>query len=151
MKLHYEGRVDIAATPDEVFAFMASPEKVAACLPDVISTEIADATHFTSVVRVGVGLVKGKFTFDVALDPKPELKTVEVTIHGGGLGSMVDQTAHAVITQQGVSLTTLDWASDAVISGPVATLGGHMLDSQAKRIISHVFARVGETLNGRSG
>ncbi|HXM19189.1 MAG TPA: carbon monoxide dehydrogenase subunit G [Candidatus Tumulicola sp.] len=146
MKLHYEGHEQITAPYQTVFDFMNSPEKVAACLPDVISTEIADPHHFTSVVRVGVGPVKGKFTFQVALEPKPEQKVVDVTIHGGGMGSVVDLTAHATMNADGAG-TTLDWTGEATVSGPVATIGGRILDAQAKRIITHVFTRVRETLS----
>jgi len=145
MKVHYEGSETIPAPYADVWAFMNSPDKVAACLPDVVSTTVADAKHFTSVVKVGVGPVRGNFTFQVALEPKADTKQVTVNIHGGGLGSVVDQVALATLKDDGAS-TTLDWSSDATISGPVATVGGRILDSQAKRIIEQVFANVRQSL-----
>ena len=48
MKVHYEGSETIPAPYADVWAFMNSPDKVAACLPDVVSTTVADAKHFTS-------------------------------------------------------------------------------------------------------
>jgi carbon monoxide dehydrogenase subunit G len=151
MKVHYEGSEKITAPYADVWAFMNTPEKVAACLPDVVSTTIADANHFTSVVKVGVGPVRGNFTFQVTLEPKPDAKQISVTIHGGGLGSVVDQVAVATLQDDGGGTTTLDWSADAVINGPVATIGGRILDAQAKRIIEHVFTRVRESLSGTAG
>jgi carbon monoxide dehydrogenase subunit G len=151
MKVHYEGSEKIPASYAETWAFMNSPEKVAACLPDVVSTNVADATHFTSVVKVGVGPVRGNFTFQVNLEPKPDAKQILVNIHGGGLGSVVDQVATATLKDNGDSTTTLDWSADAVINGPVATVGGRILDAQAKRIIEHVFTRVRESLTATPG
>jgi uncharacterized protein len=147
MKVHYEGSEKIAASYADAWAFMSSPEKVATCLPDVVSTDIADANHFTSVVKVGVGPVRGNFTFQVTLEPKTDAKQVHVTIHGGGLGSVVDQVAIATFKDDGDGTTTLHWSADAVINGPVATLGGRILDAQAKRIIEHVFTSVRESLS----
>jgi|SRR5271166_1184369 len=146
MKVHYEGSEKIPASHADVWAFMNTPEKVAACLPDVVSTTVADPTHFTSVVKVGVGPVRGNFTFQVTLEPKPDAKQILVSIHGGGLGSVVDQVATATLRDDGTGTTTLDWSADAVINGPVATVGGRILDAQAKRIIEHVFTRVRESL-----
>jgi carbon monoxide dehydrogenase subunit G len=151
MKVHYEGSEKIPASYAEVWAFMNSPAKVAACLPDVVSTDIADANHFTSVVKVGVGPVRGNFTFQVTLEPKPDARQILVSIHGGGLGSVVDQVATATLKDGGDGTTTLDWTADAVINGPVATVGGRILDAQAKRIIEHVFTRVRESLTAAPG
>ena len=148
MKVHYEGSESIPAPYEATWSFMTTPSKVAACLPDIVSTDVKDATHFTSVVKVGVGPVRGNFTFDVTLEPKPDQKQVNVVLHGGGLGSVVDQTALATLKDNGDKTTTLDWTSDAVINGPVATIGGRILDAQAKRIISYVFSQVRQQLTG---
>jgi uncharacterized protein len=142
MKVHYEGSEKIPAPYSQVWSFMTTPSKVAACLPDVVSTDIKDPTHFNSVVKVGAGPVRGNFNFEVTLEPKPDTKQVSVNIHGGGLGSVVDQVAVATLADQGDGSTTLDWSSDATINGPVATVGGRVLDAQAKRIIEYVFTQV---------
>jgi uncharacterized protein len=151
MKVHYEGSEKIPAPYADAWAFMSSPEKVASCLPDVVSTDIADANHFTSVVKVGVGPVRGNFTFQVTLEPKADVHQVLVSLHGGGLGSVVDQVATATFKDNGDNTTTLDWSADAVINGPVATVGGRILDAQAKRIIEYVFTRVRENLSVAPG
>jgi uncharacterized protein len=151
MKVHYEGKEQIAAPYDAAWKFMTASDKVSTCLPDVLSTEIADDKNFTSVVRVGVGPVKGKFTFQVGLEPKPDEHIVGVKMHGGGMGSVVDLQANAVMADDGGSATTLTWSADAVVNGPVATIGGRILDAQAKRIIEYVFTSVKETLGKEQG
>jgi len=148
MKVHYEGQEKIPASFADTWTFMTTPAKVASCLPDIVSTDVKDATHFTSVVKVGVGPVRGNFTFDVTLEPNAGAKTVSVNIHGGGLGSVVDQVAVATMKDNGDNTTTLDWSCDATINGPVATIGGRILDAQAKRIIEYVFTQVRTQLTG---
>lgn len=151
MKLHYEGQELIGAPYETVLTFMSSSAKVSGCLPDVLSTDIADGRHFASTVQVGVGPVKGKFTFQVSLEPNPEERAVGVKMHGGGMGSAVDLQARAVLKDGGDHTTALDWTGDAIVNGPVATVGGRILDAQAKRIIQHVFSKVRETLNAEQG
>ena len=46
-----------------VYVPVNDPAKVGRCLPEVIDVTVRDATHFDAVVRVGVGPVRGKFTF----------------------------------------------------------------------------------------
>jgi carbon monoxide dehydrogenase subunit G len=148
MKVSYSGSEKIAAPYDAAWTFMTTPAKVASCLPDAVSTDVKDATHFTSVVKVGVGPVRGNFTFDVTLEPDAGAKKVNVNIHGSGLGSVVDQVAVAAFKDNGDGTTTLDWSSDATIGGPVATIGGRILDAQAKRTIEGVFSQVRQQLTG---
>ena len=142
MKLQYNGQEQIPASIDEVWAFINDPEKIAACLPDVQSHEVRDPQHVDVVVRVGVGPVRGNFKFKIALQPDPTSNRMNVTIGGGGLGSAVDLTAGATLKDNGDGTTTLDWDGTATMRGPLAAVGGRVLDAQAKKMISQTFANV---------
>jgi uncharacterized protein len=141
VNLHYEGREEIPADPAAVWAFVNDPEKVGHCLPEVIQVTVRDPRHFDAVVGVGVGPVRGKFTFKFELQPDETARRMNMKIAGGGLGSAVDLTAGADIVQaeQG---TTLNWTGSAIMRGPVAAVGGRVLDAQAKRLIAQTFANV---------
>jgi uncharacterized protein len=141
VNLQYEGREDIPADPAAVWAFVNDPEKVGQCLPEVIQVTVRDPTHFDAVVGVGVGPVRGKFTFKFELQPDETARRMNMKIAGGGLGSAVDLTAGADIVQaeQG---TTLNWTGSAIMRGPVAAVGGRVLDAQAKKLIAQTFANV---------
>jgi hypothetical protein len=88
-----------------------------------------------------VGPVRGKFTFKVELQPDETARRMNMKIAGGGLGSAVDLTAGAEIVQAGPG-TTLNWRGSAVMRGPVAAVGGRVLDAQAKKLIAQTFANV---------
>ncbi len=142
MKLQYNGQEQIPASIDEVWAFINDPEKIAACLPDVQSHEVRDPQHVDVVVRVGVGPVRGNFKFKIALQPDQASNRMNVTIGGGGLGSAVDLTAGATLKDNGDGTTTLDWDGTATMRGPLAAVGGRVLDAQAQKMISQTFANV---------
>jgi carbon monoxide dehydrogenase subunit G len=67
---------------------------------------------------------------------------MNMKISGGGLGSVVDLLAGADIKDNGDKTTTLDWQGTATMRGPVATVGGRVIDAQAKRVITTTFANV---------
>jgi len=142
MNLAWNGQEIIAAPVAEVWAFITDPAKIASCLPDVLESTVHDANNFDAVVQVAVGPVRGKFKFKVALDPQPAANHMNLKISGGGFGSVVDLLAGADIKDDGNATTTLDWNGTATMRGPVATVGGRVLDAQAKRVIETTFANV---------
>lgn len=142
MKLQYTGQEQIAAGIAEVWAYIADPEKIAACLPDMQSYTVRDARHVDVVVRVGVGPVRGNFKFKIELQPDRATNHMTVAISGGGLGSVVDLTAAADLKDNGDGTTVLDWNGTATMRGPVAAVGGRVLDAQAQKLIAQTFANV---------
>jgi uncharacterized protein len=142
VNLEYSGTETIPAGKDAVWAFITDPSNIAACMPDVLESTVVDPRTFDAVVQVGVGPVRGKFKFHVVLDPQPGGDRLNMKISGGGFGSVVDLTAGADIKSDAPNSTTLDWTGQASMRGPVATVGGRVIDAQAKRVISTTFANV---------
>jgi carbon monoxide dehydrogenase subunit G len=142
VNLQYSGVEQIPAHPDQVWAFVTDPEKVGYCLPEVVEVSVRDPTHFDAVVRVGVGPVRGRFKFKFELQPDAAARRVNMKISGGGLGSAVDLTAGADVRPGEGGGTALDWGGSAVMRGPVAAVGGRVLDAQAQKLITQTFANV---------
>jgi carbon monoxide dehydrogenase subunit G len=143
MKLQYTGQERIPADGDTVWAFITDPEKVGRCLPEVIEVNVYDPAHFDAVVRVGVGPVRGKFKFKFELQPDAAARRMTMKIAGGGLGSAMDLSAGADLARDGEQGTVLNW-----MRGPVAAVGGRVLDAQAQKLISQTFANVKQALTG---
>ncbi len=148
MNLEYKGQEVIPVPKDKVWAFINDPNKIAACVPDVVSSNIRDEHNFDATVGVAVGPVRGKFTFKISLDPQPDGNHMNMKIGGGGFGSVVDLLATSEVKDNGDGTTTLDWSATASMRGPVATVGGRVIDAQAQRVISQTFANVKSQLSG---
>ena len=147
MNLQYNGQEQIPADPEKVWAFVSDPEKVGRCLPDVLEVNVHDPAHFDAVVKVGVGPVRGRFTFKFELQPDQAARTMKMKISGGGFGSAVDLTAGAdIIPGADPGTTTLNWNGTAIMRGPVAAVGGRVLDAQALKLIAQTFANVRDQL-----
>ena len=146
MNLQYSGEEHIPAGLDEVWAFVTDPDKVGHCFPDVVDVAVQDPTHFDAVVQVGIGPVRGKFKLKVELVPDAAKRRLDMKISGGGFGSAVDLTAGADVVEAAAGATTLKWGGEAVARGPIAAVGGRVLDAQARKLIGQAFATVREHL-----
>ncbi len=146
MNLQYNGEEKIPADPTKVWTFVNDPEKIGHCLPDLLDLTVHDPKHFDAVVRVAVGPVRGKFTLKFELQPDDAARRINMKIAGGGFGSAVDLTAGADIVPGEGTDTTLRWDGSAVMRGPVAAVGGRVLDGQARKLITQTFTNVREHL-----
>lgn len=149
MNLQFSGNEVISRSKSDVWNFVNDPNNVAPCLPDVIDYHINDARNFDATVGVAVGPVRGKFKFKIALDPQSDGEHLNLKISGGALGSVVDVAADADITGD-TTATALDWTANASVRGPVATVGGRVLQAQAQRIIGETFSNIKTRLSDRT-
>jgi carbon monoxide dehydrogenase subunit G len=146
VNLQYTGEETIPAGPDTVWTFVTDPEKVGRCFPDVIDVTVQDPTHFDATVKVGVGPVRGKFKIKVELLPGASNRRIDLKMSGGGFGSAVDMTAGADLVDAGAGTTLLKWSGQAEARGPIAAVGGRVLDAQAQKLIAQAFGNVRQQL-----
>jgi carbon monoxide dehydrogenase subunit G len=146
VNLQNSGEEKIPATLDAVWAFVTDPEQVGHCFPDVVDVTVQDRTHFVATVNVGVGPVRGKFKMKVELQPDPSMHHVGMKMSGGGFGSAVDLTAAADLVDVGAGTTLLKWSGQAEARGPIAAVGGRVLDAVAKRLIEQAFSNIRKQL-----
>jgi carbon monoxide dehydrogenase subunit G len=146
VKLQYSGEERIPASVETVWGFVTNPEKVGRCFPDVADVTMQDPTHLEAVVKVGVGPVRGKFKLKVELLPDPAAHHIDMKMSGGGFGSAVDLTANADLSDAGDGTTRLTWSGQAEARGPIAAVGGRVLDSEAKKLIVKAFGNIRQQL-----
>ena len=130
-----------------MWAFVSGPEKVLTCVPELIEGAVRDPSHFEAVVRVAVGPVRGRFTFKFEMQPDPAARRMQMRISGGGFGSAVDMTAVSDVVAASDDATLLNWSGEAVMRGPVAAVGGRVLEAQANKLITQTFANIRERLS----
>lgn len=147
MNLQWNGREQIDKPREQVWRFINEPANVAACLPDVIEYNRHDEHEFDATVQVAVGPVRGRFKFKILLAPQDDGERMNMTISGGGFGSVVDLLAQADVKGDDKA-TTLDWSGSATMRGPLATVGGRVLDAQARRVIATTFANIKTRVGG---
>jgi uncharacterized protein len=146
VNLQNAGEEKIPAGLDAVWAFVNDPAKVGRSFPELVDLSVQDATHFEAVVKVGVGPVRGKFRIRCELVPDAATHHIDMKMAGGGFGSTVDLNAAADLVDAGDGTTLLKWRGQAEARGPIAAVGGRVLDAQAQKLIAQAFGNVREQL-----
>jgi carbon monoxide dehydrogenase subunit G len=144
---NYSGDFTIPVSREMVWNFLMDPHKVGPCLPDLLSMDVSDNHHFRAKVRVGLGPIRGAFDLANSITVEEEGKSASMSVKGGGMGSGIDMSAKMSLEdledQQG---TLLKWSCDVVVSGPIATIGGRLIDGQARKITEQVFENIRNAL-----
>jgi carbon monoxide dehydrogenase subunit G len=148
MNLQWTGQELVAADRATTWIFINDPGQISQCLPDLLEAIVHDERSFDAIVQVALGPVRGKFKFRIVLEPQADGSHLYLKISGGGLGSVVDLHAGAIVSEHIDGSTILDWHGKASMRGPVATVGGRVVDAQAQRVISTTFANVKSRLAG---
>lgn len=138
----YSGEYHIPASQETVWQFLTDPHKVGPCLPDLLELEVIDEHNFKAVVRVGVGPIRGKFTLNNSLTIEEPGTSAKMQVKGGGMGSGINLSAEMNLSKHDEGGVLLRWSSDVVVNGPIATVGGRLIDGQAKKITEQVFDNI---------
>lgn len=137
--MHFDGSVPIRADRAAVWAFVNDPTKVAACGPGVESVEVIDEHHFKVVARVGIGMVKARFTVDVTRGREQAPDFAELSGSGKAPGSAVDGSARMDLSDGPDGSTTMDWTTDVHIHGRLASVGARLIEGTARKLIGQTF------------
>lgn len=148
MALHFEGELTIRAPREKTWAFLLDPHAVSTCLPDVQRLEVVEEGRFKAVVRVGVGFIKGNFSFDMSLGDLRSPSHALISARGSGMGSAVDVRSTVDLVEADPETTTLQWTADVVVSGTIASVGARILSSTVEKKTAELFECIKTRLEG---
>jgi len=143
MNLKIDGTEHIAVPAAAVWRFVSDPGSVGRCLPDLQELQVVDPQHLIAFVKIGVGPVRGRFKMEMALAPGDG--ELGLRLKGSGLGSGLQMKAQLRLAGAAAG-TDLHWTAEASVSGPLASVGGRLLDAQAKKTVQQLFANIRHSL-----
>jgi len=141
----FQGTVTIGAPRAEVYAFLTDPARVSQCAPDVQRVELIDEERFKVTARVGVGPIRATFALDVSWLERVAPESARARAKGAAPGSAVNLTALMTLSELPEG-TRLDWQTEVVVAGAIASVGARLLQGTADRIANQVFACVKQKL-----
>jgi len=137
--MKFQGTVEIAAPRDTVWAYVADPEKVAACGPGVESVTRVDETHYRAVAKVGIGFISARFAGDLAIVEQQPPDRMVIKVHGQAPGSAADAVASMALRDGTDGTTLMDWSADVTISGTLASVGARLIEGTANKLTAQTF------------
>ena len=149
LALQASGIVDIAATPEQVFAVLLDPQALARVIPGCHALVSDGPDRYKADVTVGVGMIKARYEARIELseiDAPRSLRLACQGISSLGTGSG-DGLVRLEATPEG---TRLYYDYQAQVGGKVAMVGSRMLEGAAKIIVAQLFESLGRQAAGGS-
>jgi len=134
MAISFEGEFEVQLKKEDVYRFLASPERFAPLLPGFESMEVEDPKTCRVKLKVGVPQIPG--TANVRLHLAEEKPPDRARYSGKGTltgGSMNLTSGFDLVERDGK--TAVQWRGEVLIAGRLQSLAGGLLKPLAKKSI----------------
>lgn len=148
--IKFDGKIQVNASRDVVFAFIGNPSMVSSCIPDSKNFNQKDDKNFTLDVAVGIGFVSGTFELIGSIN-KAENNQLTYNIEGAGIGSTVKVILSLDLgADNGVS-TEVSWGAELDLTGVVSGVSESILKKVSEEKIAAIIVNVKNSLEGKKG
>ena len=140
----FEGKIEVAASPLEVWDFLMDIEKFASCLPGLEQVTRVDERTFDGVLSAAGGPISGKFAFrSTMVESAPPTEMVVQTEGTDSVTkSAVSVTMKVALTEKIASRTELGYHAEVGIKGRLAILGDMVLRATTVLILEEFALRL---------
>jgi carbon monoxide dehydrogenase subunit G len=142
-----DGSAVLHAEPERVWAVLTDPAVLARTIPGCETLERVGEDAYRMDVAVGVGAIRGTYAGEVHLTDQERPSSYVMHASGAGAPGQVRATVRIGLAPCDEG-TTLTWAADAVVGGPVAGVGQRMITGVARRLATQFFTAVDAELTG---
>lgn len=143
-----EGKIEIRAPADEVWAFLIDIDRFASCVPGLERATQIDERTFDGVVGATVGPISGKFNFRSTIvdSTPPEAMTVQTDGTDSVTKSAMAAKLSVKLAETAEKATELDLHADIAIKGRLAILGDMVLRATGALLLEEFGRRLKEKL-----
>ncbi len=145
--MNVNGTKELDAPREVVWSVINDPAQMAGLMPGVEGFEIKDDRHWQAKVKVPLGLGGLKMTIDFEKVEERPLEFASMSAKGKGVGAMMNMTTSFTLSGDGPR-TSMDWAADVKIAGPVGSMGQRVLqpiiNQQVENVLSALDTKVAE-------
>jgi uncharacterized protein len=137
--VNVNGTKEFDAPRDTVWSVLNDPAQMAQLMPGVESFEIKDDRHWQAKVKIPLGLGGLKMTIDFEKLEERAPEYSSLNAKGNGVGALMNMTTQFTLHEKDAG-TSMDWAADVKIAGPVGSMGQRVLQPIVNQQVSNVLA-----------
>jgi carbon monoxide dehydrogenase subunit G len=136
-----EGRYQIPAPADRIYAALQDPDVLTRCIPGCEKMEKSGDDRYRVTLKLGVAAIRGSYTGSIAIADKRPGEALTLQAEGSGAPGFVKGQGRVVLTEQ-AEATELAVEGDAQVGGKVAAVGQRMLGGVSKQLMNEFFNRL---------
>jgi carbon monoxide dehydrogenase subunit G len=146
-----DGTKDFDAPAQVVWDVLNDPSKMAQLMPGVQSFDVQDDRRWSASVKIPLGLggLKMKIRFE-KLEER-ELEFSKLAAKGEGVGAIMNMETSFELADTDAGGTTMKWAADVKIAGPVGGMGQRVLQPIVNQQVGNVLASLDEQVQAAAG
>ena len=137
------GTKELPAPRETVWSVISEPSEMAKLMPGVESFEIKDEKHWQAKVKIPLGLGGLKMTIDFEKLEERAPEFASMNAKGNGVGALMNMTTQFTLNEAGEG-TSMDWAADVRIAGPVGSMGQRVLQPIVNQQVNSVLSALDE-------
>ena len=137
MAFTFQGDFVVGRKPEEVYDFLADPQRFCPLLPDFEKMTPVDASHFTVSLKVGVAHIRGTATVKVAIEEAERPRRARYSGKGSVAGGSVEIGAGFDLEKVPEG-TRVSWKGSGQVFGQLASLAGGLLEPLAKKNVQRL-------------
>ena len=147
--MELEGKYNLRAEREKVWAALNDPEILKQCIPGCETLTKASDTNFSASVVAKVGPVKAKFSGEVELTELSPPSSYKISGEGkGGAAGFASGSADVKLEENDEGGTVLSYMVNAQVGGKLAQIGSRLIDSTAKKLSREFFDKFTELVDG---
>ena len=139
------GTADIARTREAIFDRLLDPQFLKRCIPGCESIEEVAPGSYKTVVKSGVGAVRGSFKGTAVISDVVRPESYTLSVEGKSTVGYVRSVA-TLRLEEIDSGTRVHYQGEAKISGLLARVGGRLLEPAAQKVAGEFFERLAAEL-----
>ncbi|HUJ40281.1 MAG TPA: carbon monoxide dehydrogenase subunit G [Candidatus Acidoferrales bacterium] len=137
MPFTFQGDFVVRKKPEEVYDFLADPQKFCPLLPDFERMTTTDPNHFTVSLKVGIAHIRGTATVKMALEETDRPRSARYSGKGSVAGGTVE-IGSGFELEAIPDGTRVRWKGTGQVYGQLASLAGGLLEPLARKNVQRL-------------
>ena len=136
MKL--SGSYLLPAAPEQVWALLNDPGRLARCLPGCERLEPDGPDRYKAVVKFALAAISGKYAGSLEISEKKPPRSMRLRLEGKGVPGFVKGEGQLELAEEH-GQTELRYTGEAQVGGMIASVGQRLIEGAARKVVQQFF------------
>src|SRR5581483_12081141 len=144
------GEQTLSAPRQKVWDLFNDPNRLSRLIPGCEKLDVISPTEYAGTLNVGIAAVKGVYSGKLKLEEVRPPEHYKMVVDGKGKQGFMRGSGTLDLVPRDGNETTVKYAGDIQLGGPLVQVGQRVIDSAAKMLMGQFFAAAGAELKAEA-